>query len=501
MVVEKALIALHTAPQLLQTIVHISEDQQVRCEFSTVQEDGKIITRHASYVVAYGSTPTLQTLRDQAVQITTAIQTIQEELVAGISYRFNSSMIYRMVAALADFDRGYRGLKEIVLNSESMTATSIVDLSILPKNAHSQSFVAHPAYVDSFSQLAGFVINANEACDLEAECFVNHGWGSFVLYEDINENGVYRAYAKMEKKENRIWQGTLVVLRDERVVAIFKDITLQGIPPRLLHQVLSSASKTQSQKNQGLSDHSPPPYQDGVAVKSPSTMRIEEKNARLRSDSAKILAIISEESGIDSADLHDDMQLVDLGIDSLLSLVITSRLRDDLQFDLGPVTSFFDEFKTLKQLKMAYAQSQGLSIDEQVPLLPGTKDAYQMGSRELESISNSACANKDKISQLVLEIDNHYGLGVGVARPITSIVLQQGASSDRKTLFLFPDGSGSATSYTRLPPISNHITIIALTCPYRRDPHNMTCNLGSLISSYISEMKRRQPTGLYSLGG
>jgi iterative type I PKS product template protein len=227
MVVEKALIALHTTPQLLQTLVHINEDQKVRCEFSTVQEDGTILTRHASCVVIYGSNPTSEILRDQAVQINTAIQRMQEELMAGISYRFNSSMIYRMVATLADFDRGYRGLKEIILNSEAMTATGIVDLSILPKDAHSQPFTAHPAYVDSFSQLAGFVMNANEACDLEVECFVNHGWGSLVLYDDINEKGVYQVYVEMKKRENRIWQGTLVVLRDERVVAIFKDITVR----------------------------------------------------------------------------------------------------------------------------------------------------------------------------------------------------------------------------------------------------------------------------------
>jgi surfactin synthase thioesterase subunit/acyl carrier protein len=230
-------------------------------------------------------------------------------------------------------------------------------------------------------------------------------------------------------------------------------------------------------------------------------MRIEEKNAKLESDSAKILAIISEESGIDSADLLDDMQLVDLGIDSLLSLLITSRLRDDLQFDLGPITSLFDEFKTLKQLKMAYAQSQGLTIDEEVPLSSEAKDAYQMETRESETVINSLSANKDNISQSVLGGDNHYGLGVGIARPITSIVLQQCSSPDSKILFLFPDGSGSATSYTRLPPVSDHITIIALTCPYRRDPHNMTCSLECLISSYISEIKRRQPTGAYALGG
>ncbi|KAF2708827.1 FabD/lysophospholipase-like protein [Pleomassaria siparia CBS 279.74] len=92
------------------------------------------------------------------------------------------------------------------------------------------------------------------------------------------------------------------------------------------------------------------------------------------------------------------------------------------------------------------------------------------------------------------------------ARPTTSIVIQQStiaaaAAPSSTILFLFPDGSGSASSYTSLAQVSQNVTLIGLICPYRRDPAAMTISLTSLITSYVAEIRRRQPKGPYSLGG
>ena len=62
----------------------------------------------------------------------------------------------------------------------------------------------------------------------------------------------------------------------------------------------------------------------------------------LKANFQRALAIISEESGVAMEDLTDDTDFADSGIDSLLSLVIVSRLRDELQLDIQHETLFLD---------------------------------------------------------------------------------------------------------------------------------------------------------------
>ena len=64
----------------------------------------------------------------------------------------------------------------------------------------------------------------------------------------------------------------------------------------------------------------------------------------------RALAIISEESGVATEDFTNDTSFADSGIDSLLSLVIVTRLRDELELDISHETLFF-ECPTVRDLK------------------------------------------------------------------------------------------------------------------------------------------------------
>ncbi|KAL2007724.1 hypothetical protein VTN00DRAFT_7706 [Thermoascus crustaceus] len=85
---------------------------------------------------------------------------------------------------------------------------------------------------------------------------------------------------------------------------------------------------------------------------------------------------------------------------------------------------------------------------------------------------------------------------------MTSVILQGLPSSTRKTLFLFPDGCGSCTSYAALPRISPDTCVIGLNCPFLRSPEEMSRQtLDDLIDIYLAELRRRQPNSPYHLGG
>jgi hypothetical protein len=142
----------------------------------------------------------------------------------GESFRFNKAMIYRMVSSLAQFAAEYKSVDEIVLNSSTMEASSAVRFSGI---SHTDgTFHTHPAFIDALSQSAGFVMNANDHSDLSKEVFVNHGWKSFQLFESLSGSKKYRTFIRMEPKENKAWQGDLIVLDGDQPVASFCGITV-----------------------------------------------------------------------------------------------------------------------------------------------------------------------------------------------------------------------------------------------------------------------------------
>ncbi len=64
----------------------------------------------------------------------------------------------------------------------------------------------------------------------------------------------------------------------------------------------------------------------------------------------RALQVISEESGVAVEDLTDDTSFADAGVDSLLSLVIVSRFRDELELDISH-ESLFLECPTVEDLR------------------------------------------------------------------------------------------------------------------------------------------------------
>ncbi|EME38646.1 thioesterase domain-containing protein [Dothistroma septosporum NZE10] len=85
--------------------------------------------------------------------------------------------------------------------------------------------------------------------------------------------------------------------------------------------------------------------------------------------------------------------------------------------------------------------------------------------------------------------------------PATSVLLQGNPRQATKNLFLFPDGSGAAASYTHLTLISRDLAVYGLNCPYLRSPQDWKCGPQDLTPLFISEIQRRQPSGPYYIGG
>ena len=70
------------------------------------------------------------------------------------------------------------------------------------------------------------------------------------------------------------------------------------------------------------------------------------------------LKIISEESEIQVSNFTNDMAFADTGVDSLLSLIIVDRLKDELSLDFEFENTFFIQFPTVRDIKAHFGIEQ-----------------------------------------------------------------------------------------------------------------------------------------------
>jgi noranthrone synthase len=205
------------------------------------QDKGQKTAEHAGCGIKFTDRSELARLQSQMSHVRRRVQELQKDLESGKSYRFNAKMAYLMVLGVAQFHEDYRCIDEVILNSGSLEAVGWIDLAKAKKGG---SFTVHPAYVDAMTQLGGFVMNANDGADLDKEVFINHGWKSSQIYQELQPDKKYRNYVKMVAKEGNMYEGDVVIFDGDNVVAVFKGVEVCQphlmVPSQLLMHGYSS---------------------------------------------------------------------------------------------------------------------------------------------------------------------------------------------------------------------------------------------------------------------
>ncbi|KAJ5379475.1 hypothetical protein N7509_012594 [Penicillium cosmopolitanum] len=242
-------------------------------------------------------------------------------------------------------------------------------------------------------------------------------------------------------------------------------------------QLLFTMCPSESSSDSSSSEHDISSAASSTDISSPNSSGLpspaNEKTMTLeQNDSMKqIGAILAEEIGVEPHELEGDANLAEMGLDSLMSLTVLGKIREDLDFDL-PGEFFIenqtlDEIETALDLKPKAIPSAPIQLPEQIP------------AEAPKVISKTAIQHP----------------------PASSILLQGNPKTATQKLFLFPDGSGSATSYATIPGISPDVCVYGLNCPYMRTPEKLNFSLDELTYPYVAEIRRRQPQGPYNFGG
>lgn len=351
-----------------------------------VTPDGQVGDSFASASVEYGNARAwLADWARVAHLVRGRIEALEQLAEKDIANKLSRSMTYRLFNNLVDYAEKYRGMHSVILSD--FEAVADVTLS----SDKSGTWTVPPHYIDSVAHLAGFIMNASDANDTINNFFVTPGWKSMRFAKPLLPAGKYQSYVKMLPTEDpTIFTGDVYILEGSEIIGMVGSITFRRYPRILLNKFFDAPDakgKTASAATKPLDlAHLPPVVVQPLTKNSepcvnkitlptvtasikaspvpivtltasphavtPARNEVETAVAEVcdqESIAARAIALIANEAALEIADVHDEAQFASLGIDSLMSLVIAEKFREELQVTVSG--SLFLEYPTVGDLK------------------------------------------------------------------------------------------------------------------------------------------------------
>ena len=527
---------------------------------------------------------------------------LKKKMEDGDADRIGRKMAYKLFAALVTYAEPFQGMREVVMDGPELEATSVVQFKAGPQDGN---FYLSPYFIDSTAHLSGFIVNST--ADAKS-IYISHGWESMRYACKLDSEKTYNCYVKMQPAGGKIVAGDVYVFDEtDQVVAMIGGLRFQCIPRQLMSTLLPSAPSTNKAKSSPVTAQTKKntPVSIKEATKKAAQPQPQSKAVPKPSGGflAKAMDLIAAEIEVDQSELADAVQWSDLGVDSLMSLTISGKFREDMDLDLpstlfadypsvgelknhlssqssdadsdtgasdslfeddsddsglttpdneyveikptrastkevAPTVDESDDSNIIEMIRATIAEEMEIDIEE----IAESTDLGSLGMDSLMSLTilGSLREKCDLELEPTIFADNpslgHLRSALGLDKPApappqaqthtvreevriapkpeepiqiitkqppaTSILLQGNRQTATRNLFLFPDGSGSATSYASIPTIDRrNLCVWGLNCPFMKDPTSYTCGIEGVSKLYLEEVLRRQPTGPYYIGG
>lgn len=409
--------------QILRIATTVDVDRNsAEVTFQTVSSTGN--KEHAKCLVLFESPAKwMAEFKRSAHLVGSRIETLKTGPGVHTIYR---GMAYKLFAALVNYQPKYRGMEEVYLNSENLEATSNVSFQA---NAEDGNFVMSPYFIDSVAHISGFIMNANDAVDSSTQVYISHGWETMRFAERLEADKKYRSYVKMStvNEASKMVAGDVYILRGDNIIGIVGGLKFQCVPRRLLETLLGpkkkpSATTTSPSKANGTIPATKKSAQVNKREKQPPVQKSQPRvTSRPSSLISRALDIIAAEVGCSLTELDDNILFTDLGVDSLMSLSITGRFREELEVNVSG--ALFVEFTTVGQLKgyLAPFGTPNIEIDQQDELSDlrtkvNTPDTTftddPIASGQLEEAMNEIDDNDNLIATIRATIAGEMGVNI-----------------------------------------------------------------------------------------
>jgi monodictyphenone polyketide synthase len=405
LMVTKGLVANsnNKAPQIVQVTANVTDIRSniVDMTWQNVDADGTPGEPFATANVFYGdSTSWLSSWAPTAHLVQSRIEALEDLAARGKANRFSRNMAYTLFASnLVDYADKYRGMQCVVMHG----LEAFADIELTTKEGG--TWTVPPYFIDSVAHLAGFIMNCSDAMDAQANYCVTPGWDSMRFAKPLLPGAKYRSYVKMisTAEDSTVYFGDVFIMQDNAIIGMVGGIQFRSFPRILLSRFFSSPDKASavvlessampistvvsqpkqavtkprlmtppssisasSMSSDGLSSWASEEFEESHPPASSSTLHQHKKESIAHSSApipsvitetfptsnsvtAKALQLIADEGALEITDLEDDTSFADLGIDSLMSLVLSEKFRSELDVKVGG--SLFLDYPTIGDLR------------------------------------------------------------------------------------------------------------------------------------------------------
>jgi monodictyphenone polyketide synthase len=402
LVVTKGLVAKNSisTPQIIQVTATTPDirDNVVNMTWEAVDND-ETKSVFATAKVIFGSAADWRLTWDPTAHLVTSrIDALAAAAREGKASLFPRNMAYALFARnLVEYADAYRGMHSVVM--QDLEGFAEVKLT---EKEHG-SWTVPPYFIDSVAHLAGFIMNCSDAMDTRKNFCVTPGWKSMRFAQPLTPGARYRSYVKMipSAYDPSAYFGDVYILQNDAIIGQVRGIKFHRYPRILLDRFFSPTSASVSKESRAsvaanhqvakatpinnqteahadnvsptsgfastsaakatatnnlpktqTNNSSPAPAEKSDAA---STKKIPthsnpavKQNPPEGSISSKAMHLIAGEAALEVSELDPNANFADLGVDSLMSLVITEKLKKELNVSVSG--SLFLDYPTIGDL-------------------------------------------------------------------------------------------------------------------------------------------------------
>ncbi|KAF2234159.1 putative polyketide synthase [Viridothelium virens] len=376
--VTKGLVAQKNTktPQMIRVTASTVDVSTVGADliWQNVSNDGGVSEPFATCRILYGNASHwLSSWASLTHLIQGRIDALGKLAEEGVASRFSHNMAYTLFAHnLVDYADNYRGMQIVVLNGFEAYA----DVTLKEVHGHGD-YTVPPYFIDSVAHLAGFIMNVSDASNSAETFCVTPGWKSMRFARPLVGGQSYRSYVKMipTTEDPSVHFGDVYVLQKSEIIGMVGGIQFRRYPRILLNRFFSAPDSAVAKSHAAGNAPNPPkvihpepsppkpaqsaqlPQPTEVVPTSVEAKVLPEKSSAVPtpatddqdSTAHKALVLIAKEAGFNLAELTDDAEFANLGVDSLMSLVIAEKFREELGVNVAG--SLFLEYPTIGVLK------------------------------------------------------------------------------------------------------------------------------------------------------
>ena len=343
--VQPLVIHENDATRIIETTAALDKDScSVNIQFNS--KVGGMTINHGSCTVAFGDEQDFDQQHWPRIDklIRSRFNSMVQPTAQGATHQMSKAVFYKLFASAVEYSEPYQAV-DIAHISPDFTEIA-ARLSFADTTGLGQ-FVSNPFTVDAMVHSPGFLLNSALSSPAH-HLHVANRVGSLRVVRNISAASQYLCYSQIRAAKNGTAVGDVYTFDDEGLVAECTGIHFQRLDRDVFTALINRSAPTQPpQQEPPMAQWTSPHISTSNSHYLPSDGSTEAEDPPGPAEA--LLELVTSKTGLSPEDLPPSASFADLGIDSLMSLVILADFKRVTGVELP--AGMFTKFPTVSSLR------------------------------------------------------------------------------------------------------------------------------------------------------